>query len=117
MVAIRAGGSRRETGKLRQLRPESRLLVGAVKTEEAVLFKPHSQTIHKQSQVGCSTVSVSGEPRLHAGMLAMQICLYNRSQLSLPAVPSTKCKHIRPNSDGAGKIVAVPFSIYSVVLC
>lgn len=93
---IGAGASRRseglrETGKLRQLGPELRQVVGAVKTEEAVVVvvKPQAQTIHKQLQVGCSTVSVSVEPRLHAGMLAMQICLCNRSQLPLPAVPST----------------------------
>lgn len=79
----------RETGKLRQLRPEPRQVVGAVMAEEAVVFKPQAQTIHKQLQVGCSTVSASGEPRLHAGMLAMQNCLCNRSPLSLPAVPST----------------------------
>lgn len=92
---IGAGASRRtegprETGKLRQLRPELRQVVGAAKTEEAVVVvKPQAQTIHKQLQVGRSTVSVSVEPRLHAGMLAMQICLCNRSQLTLPAVPST----------------------------
>lgn len=87
--ANRRADGLREAGKLWQLRPELRQVVGAVKTEEAVVFEPQAQTIHKQLQVGCSTVSASGEPRLHAGMLAMQICLCNRSQLSLPAVPST----------------------------
>lgn len=82
MAGGRGAGERAEgppdTGKLRQLRP--------VKTEEAVVFKPQAQTIHKQLQVGCLTASASVEPRLHAGMLAMQIRLCNRSQLSLPAV-------------------------------
>lgn len=87
---IEAGVSSRTAGlrdaRKWQLRLELRQVVGAMKTEEAVVFKPQAQTIHKQLQVGCSTVSVSGEPRLHAGMLAMQICLCNRSQFSLPAV-------------------------------
>lgn len=85
----RGAASRREPGKARQLRPELRQVVSVVKTEETVVFKPRAQTIHKQLQVECSTVSVSCEPRLHAGMLAMQIYLCNRSQLSLPAVPCT----------------------------
>ena len=66
----------REPGKRRQLGPELRQVV---KTEEVLAFKPQAQTIHKQLQVGGST----------AGMLAMQIWPCNRSQLSLPAVPST----------------------------
>lgn len=98
VLEIGAGAGRRavgprETGRLRQLRPELRpelrQAAGAAKTEEAVVFKARAQTIHKQLQVGCSTASASGEPRLHAGMLAMHICLCNRSRLSLPAVPST----------------------------
>lgn len=86
---IGAGPSRRteelpETGEPRQLRLEPRHEVEAAKTEEVVVFKP--QAIRKQLQVGCSAV---GEPRGHAGMLAMQICPCNRSQRSLAAVPST----------------------------
>lgn len=89
---IGAGPSRRteelpETGEPRQLRPEPRHEVEAAETEEVVVFKP--QAIRKQLQVGCSAVCASGEPRGHAGMLAMQICPCNRSQLSLAAVPST----------------------------
>ncbi|KAK9531790.1 hypothetical protein VZT92_011195 [Zoarces viviparus] len=44
---IGAGASRRETG---MLRPERRQLVGAVKPEEAVVFKTQPQTIGNQSQ-------------------------------------------------------------------
>lgn len=84
---IGARASRRTEGLTESAR--LRQVVGVIKTTEAPIFKPQAQTIHKQLQVGCSTVSVSGEPRLHAGMLAMQICLCNRSRLSLPAVPST----------------------------
>lgn len=76
---IGSGENRRKTGNLRQL-------LGAEQTEEAVVFKPQTQTTHKQSQVGYLTVSVSGWPKRHAGMLAMQMCLCNRSPLSLPAV-------------------------------
>lgn len=119
VTGIEAGASSRTEGlreaRRWQLRPELRQGVGAEKTEEAVVFKPQAQTIHKQLQVGCSTASVSGEPRLHAGMLAMQICLCNRSQFSLPAVLSEK--HSKLNSDGAGKIVFAPFRVHSVVLC
>ncbi|KAF3849659.1 hypothetical protein F7725_019378 [Dissostichus mawsoni] len=47
---IGSGENRRKTGNLRQLRPERRQLLGAEQTEEAVVFKPQTQTIHKQSQ-------------------------------------------------------------------
>eukprot|EP00064_Thunnus_orientalis_P020787 superscaffoldBa00005919_g20935 len=53
-TGIKAGASSR-TGELRearrwQLRPELRQVVGAVMTEEAVVFKPQAQTIRKQLQ-------------------------------------------------------------------
>lgn len=84
---FRAGASRRtvplrQPGKLRQ--------VGvAMKAEKTAVVKPQAQTTHKQLQVGCSTLSAAAEPRLHAGMLAMHICLCNRSQHSVPAVSGT----------------------------
>lgn len=91
---IGAGPSRRsegppEKGELRLLRPEPRRVVEAEKTVEAVVFKLQAQMIHKQLQVGCSAASAFGEPRRHADMLAMQVCLCNRCRFSLAAVPST----------------------------
>ncbi len=74
---IKAGASRRAEGLREPRKPMQ--LVGAVKTEEALVVKPQAQTIHKQLQVGCLSVSASAEPRLHAGMLVIQICLCNRS--------------------------------------
>lgn len=76
----------RRTECLRKPGKLSQVAAGAMKTEELVVFKPQAQTIHKQLQVGCSTLSASDKARLHAGMLAMHICLRNRSQCSLPAV-------------------------------
>lgn len=68
---------------------QPRQVAVAMKTEEAAVVKAQAQTVHKQLQVGRSTLSASGEPRRHAGMLAMHICWCNRSRRSLPAVPAT----------------------------
>lgn len=99
-----AGLSRRtngpsETGDLRRSRLEPRHVLEAAKTEGAVAIKPRAPMIRKQLQVG---VFCSGEPRWHAGMLAMQICPGNRSSLSLSAVPSTT-EHIGANHHDAGE--------------
>lgn len=81
-----------------ELRPEPRRALDAEKTLEAMVFKFQAQMIRKQLQVGCSAASAFDEPRRHADMLAMQVCLCNRCQFSLATVPSTYWKHIRPNS-------------------
>lgn len=86
-----------EAGELRELRPEPRRALDAEKTVEAMVFKLQAQMIRKQLQVGCSAASALGEPRRHADMLAMQVCLCNRCQFSLATVPSTYWKHIRTN--------------------
>lgn len=76
-----AGNRARESRRAEEPpRPELGQLV------EAVAFD--SQTIHKQLQVGQSTVSVCHEPRLRAALLCLQICLLNRSELRLLAALS-----------------------------
>lgn len=87
-----------EVRELRELRPEPRRALDAEKTLEVMVFKLQAQMICKQLQVGCSAASAFDEPRRHADMLAMQVCLCNRCQFSLAPVPSTYWKHIRPNS-------------------